>query len=312
MSDIKLFRLSENGQQVTELASQQARLEKDLQKLIEANMETFLGARFLASEFSTSNNGRIDSIGLDENNCPVIIEYKRHTSENVINQGLFYYDWLLDHKGEFKLLVMSKLDNEIADKIEWDGARLICIASDYNKYDEYAIKQIDRNIELMRYKYFGDNLLMLELVNTQISKQQPKSSVPKITAVKKARTSDPKFSDMYHQEILEYADETLVQRYEQICDYCESLGDDVQRKELKLYTAFKRIKNFASFYVLPSKKTINMYLKVDPLTVELEDEFSHDVTKRGHWGTGDLEIIIRSEEDIEKAKPLIKMSFENS
>ena len=35
----------------------------------------------------------MDSIGIDENNCPVIVEYKRSSNENIINQGLFYLDW---------------------------------------------------------------------------------------------------------------------------------------------------------------------------------------------------------------------------
>lgn len=55
-------------------------------------MITFFGVKFLASEFTTTNGGRIDSLGIDEDNCPVIFEYKRSTNENVINQGLFYLD----------------------------------------------------------------------------------------------------------------------------------------------------------------------------------------------------------------------------
>ncbi|MDP0477357.1 hypothetical protein Q7685_24510, partial [Escherichia coli] len=72
-------------------------------KLIESHMEAFLGVRFLATEYSTgkTHKGRIDSLGLDENNTPVIIEYKRQSNENVINQGLFYLDWLLDHQAGF-------------------------------------------------------------------------------------------------------------------------------------------------------------------------------------------------------------------
>ena len=64
----------------------------------------------------------MDSIGIDENNSPVIFEYKRSSSENVINQGLFYLDWLLDHKADFKLLVIEKLGMEVADQIDLVGA----------------------------------------------------------------------------------------------------------------------------------------------------------------------------------------------
>src|SRR5205823_11246873 len=85
-------------------------VEKSLQDLIEHNLEAFLGVRFLVSEHITGkvHGGRIDTLGIDENDSPVIIEYKRSTSENVINQGLFYLDWLLDHQAEFQLLVMQK------------------------------------------------------------------------------------------------------------------------------------------------------------------------------------------------------------
>ena len=121
MSDIKLFHYDDTG--VQELEGKAASLEKQLQALIEQQMPTFLGVRFLASEYVTGKNhkGRIDSLGLDENGCPVIIEYKRHTNENVINQGLFYLDWLLDHQGEFELLVMKQLGSEASESIEWSG-----------------------------------------------------------------------------------------------------------------------------------------------------------------------------------------------
>ena len=108
MSDIKLFRYTNSG--TSELTGKAVAIEKALQELIESQMDAFLGVRFLATEYSTGakQRGRVDSLGLDENGCPVIIEYKRHSNENVINQGLFYLDWLLDHKADFQLLVMKK------------------------------------------------------------------------------------------------------------------------------------------------------------------------------------------------------------
>ncbi len=100
MSDIKLFRLV-NGL-ATELRGDASDLEKPLQTLIENNLEPLLGIRFLASEYFTGkiHNGRIDSLGLDENSCPVILEYKRSIAESVINQGLYYLAWLMDHQAE--------------------------------------------------------------------------------------------------------------------------------------------------------------------------------------------------------------------
>ena len=133
---------------------------------MEQHLESFLGARFVASEYVTgkAHGGRIDTLGLDDNNCPVIIEYKRALNENVISQGLFYLDWLMDHQGEFQLQVMKRLGSACAENIDWTGPRLLRIAGDFTLYDEYAVLQIPRNIELVRYRRYGGYLLLLELV----------------------------------------------------------------------------------------------------------------------------------------------------
>lgn len=309
MSDIQLFRLNSSGT-VTELASQAALLEKTLQSLVEGQMETFLGVRFLASEYATgkTHRGRIDSLGLDENGCPVIVEYKRHSTENVINQGLFYLDWLLDHQAEFRWLVMEKLGKETAQNIEWAGTRLLCIASDFTRYDQYAVQQIPRNIELIRYKLFGTELLLLELVNTQ--------SVPDAAAVKPASTRTapteqeihkPTVKDKSLTEQLASATPEIRTLYEQTTSLLLSLGDDVQQKSLKLYAAFRRLKNFACIIAYPNRLLVT--LKLDPTTVTFEDGFSRDVSQVGHWGTGDVELCLLAPIDLQRAQALLERSY---
>lgn len=308
MSDIKLFRVS--GEAATELSGKTAQLEKHLQDHVEWNMEALIGVRFLASEYATgkTHKGRIDSLGLDENGCPVIVEYKRHSNENVINQGLFYLDWLLDHQAEFKWLVMEKIGKAEAENIEWNGTRLICIASDFNKYDEHAVQQINRNIELMRYRYFGDELLLLELVNVQTAGQSV--NVPAAAEPKKLAKSVSK--DKSQQDRLTEAPEELLDLYNSVCQYIEQLGDEVQRKDLKLYTAFKSIRNFVSFIVQPGKDPrLQMYLRL-PGELGEENSFSRDVTNIGHWGTGNLEVNVRTFEDWEKARLLVDKAYQES
>ena len=116
MSDIKLFKTSTSS--VDELPGSSVSLERSLQTLFERNLESLLGVTFLASEFITSNGGRMDTLGIDENRCPVIIEYKRDRNENVINQGLFYLDWLMDHRGDFEMLVAKQFGHELASAVE--------------------------------------------------------------------------------------------------------------------------------------------------------------------------------------------------
>ncbi|MGH1280689.1 DUF5655 domain-containing protein [Bacillus basilensis] len=306
MGDIKIFRLNENN--VEELVGQALAVEKSLQTIIERHLDTFLGIRFLASEYSTGKKhaGRIDTLGIDENNSPVIIEYKRSVNENVINQGLFYLDWLLDHKAEFELMVMRRFGEEVSNAIDWSSPRLLCIAGGFTKYDEHAVEQINRNIELYVYKHYEDGLLLLDLVNATTA--QTVYINDDTTALTTNRNTKVKTVSDY----LEQSNRQLIDRFEALKLYMLALGDDVQVKILKHYIAFKRIKNFACLEVHPQSNKILLYLKVDPNFVELQSGFTRDVSNIGHYGTGDLEIIIASDEDIEKAKHFINMSYDVS
>lgn len=307
MSDIKLYKLGESG--ANEVTGQSVALEKSLQSLIEFNLETLLGVRFLASEFVTDRDhgGRMDTLGIDENNCPVIIEYKRSANANVINQGLFYLDWLVTHRGDFEMLVLKRLGEEAARSVEWSSPRLICIAGGFNKFDEHAIKQMQRNIELVRYIKFDDDLLLLEQINSV-------SVAPPVVVRSSQPSSKVKESTKYTtvSEYLEKADQDLTDRFHALKDFLGNLGDDVQEKTLKNYFAFRRIKNFACVEVKPQDRKLLVYLKVNPDEVALEPGFTRDVRKIGHFGTGDLEVVIRSDDDLAKAMPLVANSYHNA
>jgi predicted transport protein len=314
MSDIKLFRYSSTG--ANELAGKSAAIEKTLQNLIESQMECFLGVRFLATEYSTGekHRGRIDSLGLDENGCPVIVEYKRHTNENVINQGLFYLDWLLDHKADFRLLVMDKLGKGEADRIEWGGTRLLCIAADFTRYDEHAVAQINRNIELFRYKLFGDDLLLLELVNAATAASTTSTaSLDKGVASSAKSTKTPPASTLAmktHEDQIATASPELLALFDQTRAFILAQGDDIIEKPVKLYVAYRRIKNFVCMSLISQKDPhVFLTLKLDPKSVQLEDGLTRDVSKIGHWGTGDLEVTLRKLEDLDKVKQLIERSY---
>jgi hypothetical protein len=123
MSDIKLFRIGDGS--ISELVGRTDMIEKSVQTLFERNLEALLGVRFLASEFNTTHGGRIDTLGLDENGCPVILEYKRSINENVINQGLFYLDWLMDHRKDFQWLTLEGLGKKEAEAVDWSALRVI-------------------------------------------------------------------------------------------------------------------------------------------------------------------------------------------
>jgi predicted transport protein len=303
MSDIKLFRV-DNGK-AYELAGSALSIEKTLQSLIERNLEPMLGIRFVASEHSTgkAHSGRIDTLGLDENGSPVILEYKRSSNENVINQGLFYLDWLLDHRAEFTLLAMKILGGDVEEKIDWSAPRLVCIAGDFTRYDEHAVSQIGRNIELYRYRWYDDGFMALELVNSKAGMVEagPTDGGPK-----------PKQAYKTVSDYLAQAGPELRSLYESLDAFVLGLGDDVSMKTTRYYLAYRRIKNFACVEVHAQAGELLVFLKVNPDDVDLEEGFARDVSEIGQFGTGDLELRIDSLEDLERAKRLIEKSYDAS
>lgn len=301
MSDLKLFSLHQGTAKQLPVSSMA--LEKSLQKLIEKNLETFLGVRFLASEHSTGAKykGRIDTLGIDENGCPVIIEYKKSSNANVINQGLFYLDWLLDHRADFKMLVLEKLDKETADSIDWSAPRLICMAGDFNRYDLHAVGQMQRNIELIRYCLYGADLMLLDLVNRVTAPDLDEETAD----VKKA-----KYSGKTAGQSLASAPQALQDLFERLKEMLLAFGDDVQFSEKKLYFAFRRIKNFVCIDVQSRNECLMVYVKsADPKADEIPG-FVRDVTGIGHWGTGNLEITVRNAQDLERSRVLLEKSYE--
>ena len=273
-------------------------LEKELQTVIENNMVTFFGVTFLASEYRTTDGGRMDSIGIDENHCPVIFEYKRSMKDNVINQGLFYLNWLLDHKDSFKVLVIEKLGLKATEDIDWTMPRVVCIAGDFTKYDESAIKQMNRNISLIRYKKFGNDLLMFEQINENVA-----ATIPETEPI----ANKPKAVYKTFEKQLATADENVKILYQDLTNYILSLGDDISETHLKLYAAFKKIKNVVT--VVANKKKLVVNLPLDVNTVTFEEGFSRDVTNLGHWGCGAVELHLQNGADLEKAKSLIDRAY---
>src|SRR4030067_573949 len=101
-----LFKI--DGSAVKKITIKEVDLEKNLQELFENNLEEILNISYLAHEYSTSFGGRIDTLGIDRNGSPCIIEYKKNQNDNVINQVLSYLRWLLDHKADFEILCRNK------------------------------------------------------------------------------------------------------------------------------------------------------------------------------------------------------------
>src|SRR6056297_122688 len=205
------YKINNKGKAI-QLERKDLKLEKELQSLVEDNLQELFGITFLASEYSTGerHGGRMDTLGIDENNSPVILEYKRNKNQNVINQALFYLDWLIDHKSAFEILVRDKFNEKV--EIDWSSPRVLCIAEEFNKYDTYAVDQMKRPIELIQYRIFEDELFALDILTAaEESKGNNKSSKNK------------NYSVDYHKK---NGSESIKKLFDEIRDFTLELADD--------------------------------------------------------------------------------------
>jgi predicted transport protein len=274
--------------------------EKNLQNLFEENLEELLNIIFLISEYSTSFGGRIDTLGIDKNGSPVIIEYKKSQNENIINQGLSYLRWLLDHKADFEVLCKQKFINI---KIDWNSPRVICIAESFNKFDLDTVALLSIKIELLRYKFYTGGILSLEhetYPEIRLSTKFLKSKKQKEILPRQYSIDDHfKKTDKETRQIFNILREKIT-----------SLDKNIVEEPKAKYIAYKLSTNFVDVVVLANSLKIFLNVK----SGQLKDPFgiARDLTKPkpiGHWGNGDYEIRLQNKENIDKVFELIKQSY---
>jgi len=274
--------------------------EKELQNYIEYNLETFFGIRLLATEYTTSkrHGGRIDSLGLDENDIPVIIEYKWGEKDNIINQGLFYLDWLIDHQGDFQLLVNEKLGNNI--RVYFGSPRVLLIAKSFNKYDLHAINRVSENIELWSYSRYEQNLFELKLIANSQANNHASSKK------KNTKFAYDEYTIEYHlREKSNLIMELFLSLQERI--FVMESDQKIEETPRKLYIAYRASRIFMQVWINKSNISINFKMKKEDFSDPRQylKNVSKGVEQRGVY----CECILEQHEDIDIVIKLIEQCY---
>mgnify|MGYP001574456682 CR=1 FL=1 len=296
-----LFKIKNSN--VEKLSIIELEKEKNIQTLFEQNLLTILNVDFLATEYSTSFGGRIDTLGIDKNGSPVIIEYKRNQNDNVINQGLSYLRWLLDHKADFEILCRN---NKIGVDIDWTSPRVICVAESYNKFDLDTVEILPIKIELLRYRIYEDNILMVE----SESQKTIKVSTREIFEKSKKETLPKLQKDYTIESHLQVASKEIKELFMQLKEMITGLDESITEEAKSKYIAYKLTTNFVD--VVIKKNSIKVFLNMPSGKLNDIYNIARDMEKPkkiGHWGNGDYEVIIENKEELLKLFELIKQSY---
>lgn len=287
MPEIKLFRL---GEQIEEVKSVDTSFDANLQEIIENNSKAFFGVTFVANNYYLGSS-RIPTVGLDENRCPVVFVYAKEEKMNVLSKGLYFVEQLLNNKEKFTSSVSVKLGKKASEVIDWSCPRIITIATGFNKYDRAAAQQLARNISLIQYNQYGEDLVMFQLIEANAgmpAEEGVKYRNSFVTAYKKAKAE-------------------IRDIYERLVDYVEYFGEGVTVSTLRNYAAFKKIKNFGAARVEEGKIILN--LNLEPAKVVGQYAKAKDVTFASKYGTGYVQFTIENDDDYEVAKELLLEAY---
>ena len=275
--------------------------EKELQSLVEKNLEEFFGLTFVETEFIVPPF-RIDTIALDnESKALVIIEYKESEDYSVIDQGYSYLNLLLSHKGDFQLALERKLNKRI--ELDWSQSRILFIAKSFNTYQLGALAQ-NLSFALWKYVSYGDALISFEQLKPQFAQ------VSGLPVSKIAQAVEREIKVYTLDDHLGKKGDVIKDIFEKLQQAILSINPEIKEKVKKHYIAYEMKRNFTELVIQAS--AINVYLDI-PIG-ELRDtaHLAEDCSKVGHWATGDTRFKVRSSEEVAYATELIRQAYERN
>jgi len=313
MSDLKVFRV--RGEDAVEIPGVVSG-DGSVRRVVLANAEAMLGVRVLATGYSTGSRhgGRITGLGLDENDAPVVIEVEDGPGgDGVLARGVFFLDWLLDHRADVRLLAAERLGPAGAAALDWRAPRLICVAPGFSRYDVHLAAQLARPVDLVRAIALDGGLIALEHLSPgRVDGDDAPAPrvVPGDPAADRHRNGGRSHAAYRTvSEDLASAPEHLQEAYAALAGFVEGLGTDVTRRVRDTYIAYRRLRNFTCVEVDRREGALLLYLRLDPDSVDIEDGFTRDVTHLGHFGTGYLEVRVPDRAALERALPLVRASY---
>jgi predicted transport protein len=285
------------------------KLEKDIQVLVENNIEELFSLQFVKSEL-TIKNFRIDTLCFDkENNCFVVIEYKRDRNYSVIDQGYTYMSLMLNNKSDFILEYNENCDGQLKrDNVDWSQSKVIFISPHFTEYQKHSVNFRDVPFELWEIRRYENNLLGLL--------QHKTDSEESISTISEDKTS---VVNQVSKQIKVYTEENLINASKSRPQWIKELYYDLRERILNLgEVEIKPNGNYISFRKARPFVDIVFYNEGLYTIINMKEGKLNDPEKlmktfggKGHWGNGDYHITIDSTMDLDYVMFLIKQSYQD-
>jgi predicted transport protein len=298
---MKIFQ--QNKSDLKGLKEKPFKLEKEIQKIVENNLDQVSGYQVIKSEFTIKSN-RIDTLAFDEENRSfVIIEYKRDRNYSVVDQGVSYLNLMLEYKADFIVEYNESQKNNLKrNEVDWSQSKVIFVAPSFTDFQRQSSNFKDLPIELWEIKRFENEIIVIN----PVKKSQ---SAP---SIKQVQTKEDSTIGKVVEEIKVYTEEDhlagkseeIIELYETYKNAILNLATDIELFPKKLYIAFKKDKNLADIHV--QQKGLKIWINMHKGDLDDPKNITNDVSRKGHWGNGDYEVTVSDTQNLEYIMSLIK------
>ncbi len=286
-------------------------LEKEIQDIIEKNLQIIFNLQFVKSEFSLEDL-RIDTLAFDtETKSFVIIEYKRDKNFSVIDQGFAYLGLMLRMKADFILEYNEIYDQKLRkEEVDWSQSRVIFVSPSFSNYQQKAIHFKNIPIELWKIKRYESGIISFNQLKSPETSEDMTHLLKGSQIVEDVSKEVKVYTEQDH---LQDANDDIKELYDKLKERVLELDSNIAIKPRQWYIGFVKDTNFLDVHI--QKNRIKLWLNLT--TGELQDYRSiarimlkDDGTKIGHWGNGDYEIQISPTDDLDYLMTLIKQSYQ--
>jgi len=303
---MRVFRLDKNT--LTSVRPETFRSEKDIQSLVENNLESLFGLDFDRSEFPVTNF-RLDTLGFDrETSSFVVIEYKKDRNFSVIDQGYTYLSLLLNNKSDFVLEYNERMDRTLRrDEIDWSQSRIIFISPHFTEYQKHSVNFKDVPFELWEITQYENGMVSLSQHRTS-SNESVSTTKGQDRLVEEVTREIRVYTEDYHlqESVKSERPQWVVDLYDTFRNRVLNLGD-VEIVPRKQYISFRRGRPFVDVEIRQGGLKITLNMKKG--TLKDPEKITKDVSGQGHWGNGDYQFQIDRDTDLDGVMFLVKQSF---
>jgi predicted transport protein len=292
---------NKNGKLV-EVKPKSFKLERDIQRMFEDNLQTLMGLTLVRSEY-TIKNKRIDTLAFDDQSCSfIIIEYKRDKNISVVDQGFTYLSLMLENKADFVVAYNEQFNKSMKmAEVDWSQTRVAFVSPSFTDNQVQATNFKDIGIELWEVQQFEDGNVSVHQIKQSNSATSIKPITQQSTALQKVTSEIKVYSEADHANSVGIE---IYELYEKFRDAILNLADGIEVSPQKHYVALKKNGNVACIEL--QKKKLKIYIAAKIGTLDDPKHLASDVSNIGHYGTGDYLVSAWDDKDLEYIMSLIK------